>query len=79
MNTIDEKYNKYQNLENPFTTPDIPISPSKERRTRIIHRINKERMTHPSKSVDSTIYDKNVLKKTNNNLINNLFVDDSEF
>ena len=79
MNTIDEKYNKYQNLENPFTTPDIPISPSKERRTRIIHRINKERMSHQFKSVDNSVYNKNILKNRNNNMINNIFVDDSEF
>ena len=79
MNTIDEKYNKYQNLENPFTTPDIPISPAKERRTRIIHRINKERMSHQSKSVDNSVYNKNIPKNRNNNMINNIFVDDSEF
>ena len=79
LNTINEKYDKYKNLENPFTTPDIPISPTKERRIRIIHRINKQRMTHQSKSVDSSIHSKNILKKRNSHLINNLFVDDSEF
>ena len=78
LNTIDEKYDKYKNLENPFTTPDIPISPTKERRTRIIHRINKERMTHQSKSVDNSTHNKNIFKKRNSHLINNIFVDDSE-
>ena len=56
LGTIEEKYYKYKNLENPFTIPDMPKNAAKERRTRIINRINKERMNYHSKSVDNTIY-----------------------
>lgn len=80
LNTIDEKYDKYQNLENPFTIPDIPISPTKERRRKIIHRINTERMKNQSKSVDNTSLNHNKIKfkKRNSHLVNNLFRDDSD-
>ena len=74
--TIEEKYNKYKNLENPFSIPDIPRNAAKERRTRIIHRINKERMNYQSKSVDNDIYKNNLKQKRNNYLENNLFEDD---
>ena len=76
LNSIDEKYDKYKNLENPFTIPDIPINPSKERRTRIFHKINKERMTYQSKSVDNSLYDIKMLKRRNSHLKNDLFVDE---
>ena len=79
LNTIDEKYDKYKNLENPFTIPDIPISPSKERRSKIIHRINQERMTYQSKSVDNAFYNKKKFKKRNSHLSGNLFDDNSDF
>ena len=49
LGTIEEKYYKYKNLENPFTIPDMPKNAAKERRTRIINRINKERMNYHSK------------------------------
>ena len=76
LNTIEEKYDKYKNLENPFTIPDIPISPTRARRSRIIHKINKVRMGYQSKSVDSTVYNKKIQSKRNSHLNKNLFVDD---
>ncbi len=48
INSIDDKY---KNLENPFTSPDIPRRPEEERRARIIERIRKSQ--YQSKSVDS--------------------------
>ena len=69
---------KYKNLENPFTTPEIPRNAAKERRTRIIHRINKERMNYLSKSVDNVIYKNNLKQKRNSYLENNLLGDDEE-
>ena len=54
--TIEEKYYKYKNFENPFTIPEIPKNPAKERRCRIINKINKERMSNHSKSVDNATY-----------------------
>ena len=77
LNTIEEKYYKYKNFENPFTIPDIPISPTKARRSKIINKINKERMSFQSKSVDKAIYNKKILTKSNSHLTKNLFVDDS--
>ena len=74
--TIDEKNDKYKNLENPFTVPEIPKSPTKERRSRIIHRINKERMNHFSKSVDNIKYKFNYNERRNSRLSTHLIDDD---
>ena len=74
--SIEEKYDKYKNLENPFTVPDIPKNPAKERRTKIIHRINQERLGYQSKSVDNTKHRNKFLKKRNSHLSNDLFGDD---
>ena len=71
--TIEEKYDKYKNWENPFTIPDMPNNEAKERRIKIIKRINKERMKYQSKSVDSTISKNKFHKKRNSHLENNLF------
>ena len=50
LNSIDDKY-KY--MENPFTTPEIPINEDEERRAKIIERINKNRNNrYKSQSVD---------------------------
>ena len=62
-------------MENPFTIPEIPKNAAKERRTRIINRINKERMNYHSKSVDNTIYKNKLREKRNSYLENNLFGD----
>ena len=48
INSIDDKY---KNLENPFTNPEIPRRPEEERRARIFERIRKSQ--YQSKSVDS--------------------------
>ena len=79
LNSIQDKYDKYKNLENPFTVPDTPINPTEERRTRIIHRINKERMSYQSKSVDNVVRNKKIYKKRSSHLTNDLFDDDSKF
>ena len=51
LNSIDDKY---KNLENPFTSPDLPKRPEEERRARIIERMNRDRKKKfQSKSVDS--------------------------
>jgi len=71
--TIEEKYYKYKNFENPFTIPEIPKNPAKERRCRIINKINKERMSNHSKSVDNTIYKNKLHIKNHSHLENNLF------
>ena len=47
INSIDDKY---KNLENPFTNPEIPRRPEEERRARIFERIRKSQ--YQSKSVD---------------------------
>ena len=70
--TIDEKNDKYKNLENPFTVPEIPKSPTKERRSKIIHRINKERMNRFSKSVDNIKNKVNYNERRNSSLSNHL-------
>ena len=70
MCTIEEKYYKYKNLENPFTIPEIPKNAAKERRTRIINKINKERMSLQSKSVDNVIC-KNKLRQKRNSYLEN--------
>ena len=74
--TIDEKNDKYKNLENPFTIPEIPRNPANERRSKIIHRINKERMNHFSKSVDNIKYKFNYNERRNSRLSNHLIDDD---
>ena len=76
--SIEEKYYKYKNLENPFTIPEIPKNAAKERRTRIINRINKERMNYHSKSVDNAIYKNKLREKRNSYLENNLFGDNDQ-
>ena len=48
INSIDDKY---KNLENHFTNPEIPRRPEEERRARIFERIRKSQ--YQSKSVDS--------------------------
>jgi len=78
LGTIEEKYYKFKNLENPFTIPDMPKNAAKERRTRIINRINKERMNYHSKSVDNTIYKNKLQQKRNSYLENNLFGDNDQ-
>ena len=78
LETMEEKYDKYKNLENPFTTPDIPINTAKERRTKIINRINKERMNYQSKSVDNFSYKNIFQKKRNSYLENKLFDNDQD-
>ena len=72
LKTLDEKYDKYKNLENPFTVPDLPRNPAKERRTRIIKKINKERMQYQSKSVDKLSYKNQSNEKRNSHLENNI-------
>ena len=74
--SIEEKYDKYKNLENPFTIPEIPRNPANERRSKIIHRINKERMNHFSKSVDNIKYKFNYNERRNSRLSNHLIDDD---
>ena len=71
--TIEEKYYKYKNFENPFTIPEIPKNTAKERRCRIINKINKERMSNHSKSVDNAIYKNKLHIKNHSHLENNLF------
>ena len=73
--SIEEKYDKYKNLENPFTIPDIPKNPAKERRTKIINRINQERLAYQSKSVDNRKFRNKFLVKRNSHLSNDLFAD----
>ena len=73
--SIDSRYEKYKNLENPFTIPDIPKNAADERRRRILKRINEERTNYKSKSVDNTLYKNNLKKKRNSHLQNKLFVD----
>jgi len=73
LKTMDEKYDKYKNLENPFTVPDLPRNAAKERRIRIIKNINKERMQYQSKSVDNISCDNQSIKKRNSHLENNIF------
>ena len=65
-------------MENPFTIPEIPKNAAKERRTRIINRINKERMNYHSKSVDNAIYKNKLREKRNSYLENNLFGDNDQ-
>ena len=72
LKTMDEKYDKYKNLENPFTVPDMPRNVAKERRTRIIKKINKERMQYQSKSVDNISCENQSNKKRNSHLENNI-------
>ncbi len=72
LKTLDEKYDKYKNLENPFTVPDLPRNLAKERRTRIIKKINKERMQYQSKSVDKLSYKNQSNEKRNSHLENNI-------
>ena len=61
INSIDEKY---KNLENPFTSPDIPRRPEEERRAKIFERIRKSQ--YQSKSVDS-VRNQHNLDSSNNN------------
>ena len=77
MCTIEEKYYKYKNLENPFTIPEIPKNAAKERRTRIINKINKERMSLQSKSVDNVIC-KNKLRQKRNSYLENIFIEENK-
>ena len=77
MCTIEEKYYKYKNLENPFTIPEIPKNAAKERRTRIINKINKERMSLQSKSVDNVIC-KNKLHQKRNGYLENIFIEENK-
>ena len=76
MCTIEEKYYKYKNLENPFTIPEIPKNAAKERRKRIINKINKERMSLQSKSVDNVIC-KNKLRQKRNSYLENIFIEEN--
>ena len=62
INSIDDKY---KNLENPFTNPEIPRRPEEERRARIFERIRKSQ--YQSKSVDSVRNPHN-LDSTENNI-----------
>ena len=63
-------------MENPFTIPEIPRNPANERRSKIINRINKERMNHFSKSVDNIKYKFNYNERRNSRLSNHLIDDD---
>ena len=74
--TLDEKNDKYKNLENPFTIPEIPRNPANERRSKIINRINKERMNRFSKSVDNIKNKFNYNERRNSRLSNHLIDDD---
>ena len=54
LNSIDDKY---KNLENPFTSPEIPKNADEERRSKIIKRINLNRISKfKSLSVDNIRY-----------------------
>ena len=77
VNSIDDKY---KNLENPFTSPEIPKNADEERRTKIIERINKNRINeYKSLSVDSVRNKKNEnIKKRADYLGNQLFAEDNE-
>ena len=77
MCTIEEKYYKYKNLENPLTNPEKPKNAAKERRTRIINKINKERMSLQSKSVDNVIC-KNKLHQKRNSYLENIFIEENK-
>ena len=61
LNSIDDKY---KNLENPFTNPDIPRRPEEERRAKIFERIRKSQ--YQSKSADS-VRNQNNLDSSDNN------------
>ena len=61
INSIDDKY---KNLENPFTNPEIPRRPEEERRARIFERIRKSQ--YQSKSVDSVRNQHNLDSSENN-------------
>ena len=61
INSIDDKY---KNLENPFTNPEIPRRPEEERRARIFERIRKSQ--YQSKSVDSVRNQHNFDSSENN-------------
>ena len=62
INSIDDKY---KNLENPFTNPEIPRRPEEERRARIFERIRKSQ--YQSKSVDS-VRNQHYLYSSENNI-----------
>ena len=63
-------------MENPFTIPEIPRNPANERRSKIINRINKERMNRFSKSVDNIKNKFNYNERRNSRLSNHLIDDD---
>ena len=65
MCTIEEKYYKYKNLENPFTIPEIPKNAAKER------------MSLQSKSVDNVIC-KNKLHQKRNSYLENIFIEENK-
>ena len=73
--STEDKFDKYKKLENPFTIPNIPRNLAKERRSKIIYRINRERMAYQSKSFDNAV-SKNKFKKKNIRLSNKLFADE---
>ena len=73
--STEDKFDKYKKLENPFTIPNIPRNLAKERRSKIIYRINRERMAYQSKSFDNAV-SKNKFKKKNVRLSNKLFADE---
>ena len=73
--SAEDKFDKYKKLENPFTIPNIPRNLAKERRSKIIYRINRERMAYQSKSFDNAV-SKNKFKKKNVRLSNKLFADE---
>ena len=73
-NSIDDKY---KNLENPFTTPDIPKkTDDEEKRAKIMDRINRGRKKVKSQSADKVKYNKSDdIQKLADNLEKHLFKD----
>ena len=76
---VEEKYDKYKNLENPFTIPELPRNAERERRSRIINKINKERMSYQSKYADIAIYKNNKFIKRNSYLEKDLFEEEDKY
>ena len=73
-NSIDDKY---KNLENPFTTPEIPKKvETEEKRARIMDRINKGRKKGKSQSFEKEKYKKSEeIQKLADKLGEHLFKD----
>ena len=75
--SIDDKY---KNLENPFTSPKLDKNADEERRSKIIERINKNRINkYKSLSVDNVRNKKNEnIQKRADYLGNQIFGDENE-